>query len=72
MYLKVPDRKENGKYIDVSEQEVADALGELMQEHRLTIDSALNHPCVEFPKGTPHAIYKKVQKHLQDAGFAAY
>jgi hypothetical protein len=70
MYLKVPYVKENGVTRFATVEEVQTALPKDMQG--LTVDTALNYPCVEFPAGASYEDHQRVQKHLEDAGFEAY
>lgn len=66
MYLKI------GKW-DATVEEVQQALAELVPDvEGLTVDNDLNYPAVEFPDGTPHEVYKRVEQALNDAGWEAY
>jgi hypothetical protein len=70
MYLKVPHVRENGVVKDATVQQVVAALGDLITEHELTVDSDLDYPCVEFPPRTRYfGSYCFIRDHLENAGF---
>lgn len=72
MYLKVPYKPGDPKEFATVE-DVQQALKVLVPDvEGLTVDNDLNYPCVEFAPGTPHTVYERVEKALNDAGWEAY
>ena len=70
MYLKVPYRKDESGTRSTSTEEVQAALPKDMSG--LTVDTALNFPCVEFPQGATYEDYQRIQQLLMECGFEAY